>query len=52
LGKVNGIVFPVGAERTVRMPAEGELFLVINDYPFYRHDNRGGLFIAVTPVDE
>lgn len=52
LGKVDGIVFPIVADRMVRMLAEGELFLVINDYPFYRHDNRGGLFITVAPVDD
>lgn len=47
LGKVSDRVFPIGNLREIVSPAEGELFLVINDYPFYRHDNRGGLTIEL-----
>lgn len=49
LGKVSGAVFPIGDRKEIVAPAEGELYLVINDYPFYRHDNRGGLTITIVP---
>jgi hypothetical protein len=49
LGKVSEAVFPIGDQREIVAPAEGELYLVINDYPFYRHDNRGGLTITIVP---
>jgi len=47
LGKVDGVVFPIGDQKEVVMPSGGYLYLVINDYPFYRHDNRGGLNITI-----
>jgi len=47
LGKVNGRVFPIGSQGSVIMPAAGILYLVINDYPFYRHDNRGRLQVSI-----
>lgn len=47
LGRVGGTIFPIGGRREVAIPATGTLFLVINDYPFFRHDNRGGLTIRI-----
>ena len=47
LGKINDAVFPIGCQKEVVIPANGRLYLVINDYPFYRHDNRGGLHITI-----
>jgi hypothetical protein len=47
LGKISGAVFPIGNRKEIVAPTAGELFLVINDYPFYRHDNRGGLSITL-----
>lgn len=47
LARVGGIVFPIGNQEWVLMPSNGRLYLVINDYPFYRHDNRGGLTITI-----
>ncbi len=38
---------PIGSQGKVVMPADGALYLVINDYPFYRHDNRGGLTVSI-----
>jgi hypothetical protein len=32
---------------SVIMPATGILYLVINDYPFYRHGNRGRLRVSI-----
>jgi len=49
LGKVGDVVFPIGDRKVIVIPVEGELSLVINDYPFYRHDNRGGLSITIVP---
>ncbi|MBL7213550.1 MAG: hypothetical protein ISS61_14345 [Desulfobacteraceae bacterium] len=49
LGKVSNVVFPIGDRKEIVAPSEGELFLVINDYPFYRHDNRGGLTVTIVP---
>ena len=49
LGRVAHIVFPIGDRKEIVAPSEGELYLVINDYPFYRHDNRGGLSITIVP---
>jgi len=51
LGKIDHIIFPIGDQKDIRMPADGELYLVINDYPFYRHDNRGGLHITIISND-
>lgn len=48
LGRVGEIVFPVSERKEVVVPSDGLLYLVINDYPFYRHDNRGGLSITIT----
>ena len=48
LGKVGSFVFAVGARQKIVMPADGTLFLVINDYPFYRQDNRGGLQVHIS----
>ncbi|MDI9571431.1 MAG: hypothetical protein QM278_12090 [Pseudomonadota bacterium] len=48
LGKVDSKVFPIGSREKVVMPADGVLYLVINDYPFYRHDNRGGLTVYIS----
>jgi hypothetical protein len=48
LGKVDGRVFVIGSQKRVMMPAAGNLYLVINDYPFYRHDNRGGLRVSIS----
>jgi hypothetical protein len=48
LGKVDRTVFPIGSQRRIIMPANGTLYLVINDYPFYRHDNRGGLKVRIS----
>ncbi len=47
LGKVSDAVFPIGDRKEIIIPSEGELYLVINDYPFYRHDNRGGLTVTI-----
>ncbi len=47
LGKVDGLVFPIGTQHRLIMPAGGKLYLVVNDYPFYRHDNRGGLHVVI-----
>ena len=47
LGMVGKTVFAIGDQKRVIMPAKGKLYLVINDYPFFRHDNRGGLFIVI-----
>jgi hypothetical protein len=47
LARVGKIVFPIGDQKAVFMPSTGRLYLVINDYPFYRHDNRGGLRITI-----
>ena len=49
LGKVSDAVFPIGNRKEIIIPSEGELYLVINDYPFYRHDNRGGLTVTIMP---
>jgi len=49
LGRVGNVVFPIGDQKKVIMPSGGRLYLVINDYPFYRHDNRGGLSITLFP---
>ena len=49
LGKVSDRVFPIGNRRKIVIQSEGELYLVVNDYPFYRHDNRGGLSITIFP---
>ena len=49
LGRISGAVFPIGDQKEIVAPSEGELYLVINDYPFYRHDNRGGLTITIVP---
>ena len=51
LGRVGPAVFAIGDQREVIMPADGELYLVINDYPFYRQDNRGGLVITISVND-
>lgn len=48
LGKVGVTVFLIGDLKEIKMPETGRLYLVINDYPFYRHDNRGGLNITIT----
>jgi len=48
LGMVDLKVFPIGSQGKVVMPADGALYLVINDYPFYRHDNRGGLTVSIS----
>ena len=47
LGRIGHVVFAIGDPNEVIMPENGELYLVINDYPFYRHDNRGGLYITI-----
>jgi len=47
LGKVSDAIFLIGDQREIVAPAEGAFYLVINDYPFYRHDNRGGLTITI-----
>jgi len=47
LGKVSDTIFAVGDQNEIIAPAQGELYLVINDYPFYRHDNRGGLTVTI-----
>ena len=49
LGKVSEVAFPIGNRKVIIIPAEGVLSLVINDYPFFRHDNRGGLTITILP---
>jgi hypothetical protein len=49
LGRVSDAVFLIGDQEEIVAPSEGELYLVINDYPFYRHDNRGGLTITIVP---
>lgn len=49
LGKVSDVVFPIGDRKEIIIPSEGELSLVINEYPFFRHDNRGGLTITILP---
>ena len=49
LGKVSDAVIPIGDRKEIMFPSEGELYLVINDYPFYRHDNRGGLTVTIVP---
>lgn len=49
LGKVYDVVFPIGDRKEIIIPLKGELYLVINDYPFYRHDNRGGLTVTIVP---
>lgn len=48
LGRIGPSVFSIGDRKEVVMPSSGRLYLVINDYPFYRHDNRGGLIITIT----
>lgn len=47
LGRIGQVVFSIGDQKEVIIPENGELYLVINDYPFYRHDNRGGLYITI-----
>ena len=49
LGKISEVVFHIGDQKEIVIPLEGELSLVINDYPFYRHDNRGGLTVTIVP---
>lgn len=51
LGRVGKVVFPIGDQKEVVMPSNGFLYLVINDYPFYRHDNRGGLTIMIRTLE-
>jgi len=48
LGRVSRHVFPIGIRNEIIMPASGTLYLVINDYPFYRHDNRGSLKVTIS----
>ncbi len=48
LGRIGPVVFAIGDQKEMIMPADGELCLVINDYPFYRQDNRGGLSITIS----
>jgi len=47
LGKVGKTIFLIGDKEKVIMPESGRLFLVINDCPPHRHDNRGGLRISI-----
>jgi hypothetical protein len=47
LGRIGHVVFAIGDQKEVLIPESGELYLVINDYPFYRHDNRGGISITI-----
>lgn len=51
LGRVGEIVFPIGDRKDVVMPSNGFLYLVINDYPFCRHDNRGRLTIMIQKLE-
>ena len=48
LGKVGLTIFLIGDRQEIKMPENGRLHLAINDYPFYRHDNRGGLSITIS----
>ncbi|WP_207679281.1 hypothetical protein [Desulfonema magnum] len=47
LGKIGNTIFPISDKEKVLMPESGRLFLVINDCPPYRYDNRGGLNIMI-----
>jgi hypothetical protein len=50
IGRVgaNGAPFGIGDQRTVPMPASGELFLAVNDDD--RNDNQGAFAVTVTPA--
>lgn len=48
LGMVDHHIFAIGSQNKIIMPADGMLYMVINDYPFYRHDNRGGLTVTIS----
>lgn len=47
LGRVNDTIFAIGDKKEIVAPKSGRLFLVINDLPFHRYDNRGSLSITV-----
>lgn len=47
LGMVNDVVFAIGDKEKFVAPQSGRLFMVINDIPLYRYDNRGGLSITI-----
>jgi len=47
LGRINDTVFAIGDKKEIVVPKSGRLFLVINDLPVHRYDNRGGLSITV-----
>lgn len=50
IGRVgaNGAPFGIGDQRSVPMPASGELFLAVNDDD--RNDNQGAFAVTVTPA--
>ena len=47
LGRINNTLFAIGETKEIVMPETGRLFLVINDLPNHRFDNRGGLNITI-----
>jgi len=47
LGRINDTIFAISEKGEIVVPESGRLFLVINDLPDHRFDNRGGLNIII-----
>lgn len=48
IGKVNGVVFPVGANYSGYSPASGKLYLSMNDVPSTYSDNFGAVSVRIS----